>query len=228
MGTTQLNVYNEVLTLFGERILATLTDQREPRRVIDAVYSLITGRCLSMGNWKFAIRTATLSSVGAGQFGYTYQMAIPSDLLHLFAISANAAFNPPMFYEFGDFAGFYNVNTNPVYVAYLSNDPTAGGMNLANWTPLFENFVVASIANYIKNRIPAKPVIDLQAFEEMYYMMALAHDSIDLVSGMLPFNAAARDDVATSSPIRANAIMPFGKWLQMRELPAPQQGRGAG
>src|ERR1700724_1414124 len=72
--TTQLFIYNEALGHLGERQLASLSEPREPRRVLDSYWSDVVGFCLSQGLWKFAKRTILIdnSSSLTPQFGYNY------------------------------------------------------------------------------------------------------------------------------------------------------------
>ena len=44
--TDKLTVYNETLGLLGERKLASLTEQREPRRVLDGFWDQTVAYCL--------------------------------------------------------------------------------------------------------------------------------------------------------------------------------------
>ena len=70
--TTQLFIYNEALGHLGERQLASLSEPREPRRVLDSYWSDVVGFCLSQGLWKFARRTAQIDSSSSltPQFGF--------------------------------------------------------------------------------------------------------------------------------------------------------------
>ena len=72
--TTQLFIYNEALGHLGERQLASLSEPREPRRVLDSYWSDVVGYCLSQGLWKFARRTIQVdnSSSLTPQFGFDY------------------------------------------------------------------------------------------------------------------------------------------------------------
>ena len=72
--TTQLFIYNEALGHLGERQLASLSEPREPRRVLDSYWSDVVGYCLSQGLWKFARRTIQVdnSSSLTPQFGFNY------------------------------------------------------------------------------------------------------------------------------------------------------------
>ena len=56
--TTQLDLYNGALLQVGERFLASLTEQREPRRLLDQVWAANGVKtCLEEGQWPFAMRT---------------------------------------------------------------------------------------------------------------------------------------------------------------------------
>src|SRR3546814_10721056 len=58
MTATQLSLYNGALRLCGEAKLANLTEDREPRYVLDDVWDDGALRhCLQQGLWNFAMRT---------------------------------------------------------------------------------------------------------------------------------------------------------------------------
>ena len=55
--TDRLSIYNDALLLCGERGLASLTENTEPRRLLDQVWNnegVI--KCLELGQWHFAMR----------------------------------------------------------------------------------------------------------------------------------------------------------------------------
>lgn len=80
--TTQLDIYNGALLHCGERFLASLTEQREPRRLLDRVWSSNGVKtCLEQGQWNFAMRTIQIDydpSI-APSFGYARAFQKPND-----------------------------------------------------------------------------------------------------------------------------------------------------
>jgi hypothetical protein len=80
--TTQLDVYNDALLLCGERFLASLTEEREPRRLLDRVWASNGVRtCLEMGQWNFAMRSVQIDYDSGVQpaWGYNRAFAKPTD-----------------------------------------------------------------------------------------------------------------------------------------------------
>lgn len=82
MANDQLSLYNNALTVLGERKIASLTENREPRRVLDDVWSGAVKYCLEQGQWKFAIRTSklTYSTDVNPVFGYRRAFERPSEI----------------------------------------------------------------------------------------------------------------------------------------------------
>ena len=62
--TDKLSIYNGALSILGERRLASLTENREPRYKLDDVWdNNFVRRLLQMGQWQFAQRTVQLPGV---------------------------------------------------------------------------------------------------------------------------------------------------------------------
>ena len=60
---SQLSIYNGALSILGERKLASLTENREPRYKLDDVWGNdLIRRVLQMGQWNFAKRTIELDA----------------------------------------------------------------------------------------------------------------------------------------------------------------------
>ncbi|HET99682.1 MAG TPA: hypothetical protein ENH89_04810, partial [Aurantimonas coralicida] len=63
MATDQLALYNIALAAVGERSIASLTEGREPRRLLDEIWNRGAGAIeyfLEQGYWNFAIRTVQI------------------------------------------------------------------------------------------------------------------------------------------------------------------------
>ena len=89
MAASQLGLYNAALGRhLGERTLASLTENREPRRALDAVYSEVLDECLEAGYWKHARRTVQLTASNSmtPQFGYNYAFDVPADSVFLMKV----------------------------------------------------------------------------------------------------------------------------------------------
>ena len=82
MATTKLLIYNDALMICGERKLASLTEDREPRHLLDHVWDNNgVDACLEQAQWHFAMKTVRLDydpSV-TPEFGYNRAFEKPSD-----------------------------------------------------------------------------------------------------------------------------------------------------
>lgn len=150
---TQLSLYNGALRHLGERELASLSEDREPRRVLDGVWSTgAVDTCLEQGQWRFAKRTVKLApeTTIEPDFGYRLAYAIPADFVRLTGISADAMMSVPLT-QFAVEAGHWFTDVAPLYVGYVSNDPAYGG-NFDLWPKAFERYVEAYLATRITKR----------------------------------------------------------------------------
>lgn len=148
--TTQLDLYNGALLHCGERFLATLTEQREPRRLLDRVWSsngVIT--CLEMGQWNFAMRTVQIDYDPSVQpsFGYNRAFQKPSDWVLTSGLCEDEFFRAPLT-RYWDEAGFWYSDLDTMYVRYVSSDVNYG-LNINKWPESFREFVEAHFASKI-------------------------------------------------------------------------------
>jgi len=68
---TKLGLFNGALLMLGERSLATLTENREPRRLLDIVWDGGGVRtCLEAGIWNFAVRAARIEYDPSAEPGF--------------------------------------------------------------------------------------------------------------------------------------------------------------
>lgn len=151
---TQLKLYNEALRLCGERKLASLTEDREPRRLLDGVWDAGAIKyCLEEGQWNFALRTAKLeySPSIEPSFGLRYAFEKPSDFVHLSSFCYDEYFNSPIT-QFAEEGGFWFAEVDEVYVKYVSED-AAYGTDLSLWPENFTRYVAAYMASEIVDRL---------------------------------------------------------------------------
>jgi hypothetical protein len=97
-SVSQLFIYNEALGHLGERRLANLSENREPRRVLDSYWPDTVAYCLSQGLWKFARRTVRADSDASmtPQFGFNFMFAIPVDFVRVIVVSTSPNMDPPL------------------------------------------------------------------------------------------------------------------------------------
>ena len=152
--TTQLDIYNGCLLHCGERFLASLTENREPRRLLDHVWS--TGgvkACLEKGQWNFAMRTVQIdydTSIEPS-FGYTRAFQKPSDWVLTSAVCSDEFFTSPLIRHV-DETGYWYADLDTIYVRMVSNLDSYG-MSLNDWPDSFREYVEAYFAYRIIGRM---------------------------------------------------------------------------
>lgn len=147
MGIDKLSLYNGALRILAERPLASLTENRSPRRILDSVWSEgLVDRVLEKGQWQWATRAAKLTNDPSvtPPFGYKYAFPKPDDCLRTCAISADEYFTEPLT-RFVDEAKYWYSDYNILYVKFVSNGAAYGG-DLSNWPPAFVDFVESFMA----------------------------------------------------------------------------------
>lgn len=146
---TQLGLYNGALLEIGETRLASLTESREARYELDAVYDNVLADCLSEGLWNFAIRSAkfTADSSITPNFGYSEIFSKPSDWVRTAALCSDDLFRSPI-NAYVDEVGFWAADVDPIYVMYVSNGSGYGG-DLTLFPPTYRRFVEVALAERV-------------------------------------------------------------------------------
>ena len=152
--TTRLDLYNKALLVCGERFLASLTEDREPRRLLDHVWN--TGGndyCLENGQWWFAMRTTMIDYDPSitPTFGYRKAFTKPTDWKATSAVCSDEFFRLPLLAYADERANWY-ADITPIYVKYISNDAAFGG-DLANWPATFTDYVACYYASLIISKL---------------------------------------------------------------------------
>lgn len=150
MSTTRLRLYNDALIMCGERTLASLTENREPRHLLDHVWDNDgVHACLESGQWKFAMRTVMLDydSAVSPSFGYRRGFSKPTDWCLTSALCSDEYFNSPLL-QYSDEAGYWYADLDLIYVKFVSDDAAFGG-DLSTWTTKFTDFAAAHFASKI-------------------------------------------------------------------------------
>jgi hypothetical protein len=119
-GVNQLYLYNKALGYLGERKLASLSENREPRRVLDDYWSDEVPFCLGQGLWRFARRTVQqdADSTFAPEFGFNYAFPYPSDWIRTVLVSTSPDLDPPLL-QMRDEGGYIYANATPIYLSLL-------------------------------------------------------------------------------------------------------------
>ena len=149
-GTTRLQIYNGALMLCGERALAALTEDREPRRLLDEVWDRSGVRyCLEQGEWGFAMRAEQVEYDPSIEppFGYAYAFNKTSDWVATHAVCSDPYFKQPLLQYLDEVENLYSLVT-PIYVRFVSDDSDYGG-DPAKWPQSFCDYVDAYFASKI-------------------------------------------------------------------------------
>ena len=146
----QLSIYNGALLVCGERFLSSLSEDREPRRLLDQVWSSNLKRTmLEQGQWTFAMRTVQFDYDPSitPDFGYARAFAKPDDWVLTSGVCADEYFRSPLTRYF-DEANYWYSDLDTIYVRYVSDDVDYGG-DLSRWPESFREFVEAHMASKI-------------------------------------------------------------------------------
>lgn len=150
----QLTVYNGSLLICGERFLSSLTEEREPRRLLDQVWADGGVRtCLELGQWNFATRTIQVDydSGIEPDFGYRRVFDKPDDFVIPCAVCSDEFFRSPLT-RYVDEAGYWYADLDTIYVRYVSDD-VAYGMNIGRWPESFRELVQVHFASKIIKKL---------------------------------------------------------------------------
>lgn len=147
MAASKLSIYNAALGHLGERKLASLTEAREPRRVLDDFYPDVQAYCLEKSTWEFACRLVQIdaSTSVTPPFGFTNAFVKPTDWVRTVLISGSETFDPPLA-AYQEERGYWYADCDPLYVRYVSNHASLGGGDLSRWTQAFEDYVAYELA----------------------------------------------------------------------------------
>jgi len=196
MAASQLGVYNKALRWLEERPLGSLTENREPRRLLDSEWSDAVLTVLYDAYWLHAIRNVKVdaSANEVPQFGYKYAFPKPPDWTKTYLVADNEIFDPPL-RRYDDLNNVWYSDISPIYVKYVSSDPD-WGWNMSLWTPGFSEYLGIHLAWLLCPRVKqwSQKMEELEKRKEMIRRRAIAKDAMDL-------------------PPRS---MPVGTWVQSR------------
>lgn len=151
LTTDKLDIYNRALGKLGSRKLSSLSENREPRRVLDGHWgdndNLVT-YALEIGDWDFATRIVELSYSPSVEpsFGHRYAFDKPSDLARVTSLSANEFFSAPLTArQYDSVADYWFADLQALYVKYVSSDASYG-FNSAGWTEAFKQYLSDRLA----------------------------------------------------------------------------------
>ncbi len=152
--TTKLTLFNGALLLCKERFLVSLTEEREPRRLLDYVWDNNGIKaCLEEAQWHHAMRSVQIDydpSIEPG-FGYPKAFQKPDDWVVTSAVCTDEFFRNPLLNYF-DEAGYWYSDLDSIYVRYVSDDEDYGA-DMNAWPESFKEFVEAHFASKIVGKL---------------------------------------------------------------------------
>lgn len=207
MATDKLTLYNDALLIVGELKIASLTENREPRRALDDVYAKSVDYCLESGFWNFAMRAVQIDSSASvtPTFGYQFAFPKPSDFVRMYRQSTDPTLQPELL-DVVDEPNYWFANTDPIYVKYVSDSVSYGG-DLSLWPETFSDFVATRMAFKICKRVTGNA------------------PSEELIKALKTTAVVARGKDAMNEP---PGFPPFGTWVQSRLRGSDSSRRGRG
>lgn len=156
MSTDRLSIFNGALRECEERKLASLTENREPRRLLDDAWTSgkgIIAFALAAKQWRFGRRSVELTPDIAVEpaFGRTHAFAQPDDYIRTCKLCSDERMNLP-FLDYEVEAGYWFADVEPLYLSYISTDGNYGG-DLSLWPPAFVLWVETHLASLIAPRL---------------------------------------------------------------------------
>lgn len=138
--TTQLELYNLALGHLGPvRLHPTtgLTENRQDRRELDAVWASTLKTMLERAVWRFAIRTSLFTADPdiTPDFGLPHAYGLPNDFVRLYLISPDERQEEEDRSYRREGSVIYSDHST-LYISYVSNDP-AYGYDLGKFTGLY-------------------------------------------------------------------------------------------
>lgn len=152
--TTKLSIFNGALLECGERAIASLSEDREPRRLLDRAWDAgVVNFCLGQGQWRFATRTVQLaaSTTIEPTFGYRKAYAVPDDHVRTTALCSDEYLRVPLL-SYTTEQNYFFTDVEPIFLGYVSNGAGYGG-DFSLWPEDFVEYVHAYLASKIIKKL---------------------------------------------------------------------------
>ena len=159
MAIDKLGIYNDALLLIGQRKLASLTEERESRRLLDSSWDLgAVDFCLEIVKPVFSrITTNLTSSTPSSSHDLDNVFTLPSDWVSTIDVYSDSRLDQPInryINEDRTIACEYS----SIFVRYVSN---TNGEVYSKWSPAFTRVVSAYLAREIALRLSPEDLTDL-------------------------------------------------------------------
>lgn len=192
---SKLSLYNGALREVGERKIASLSENREPRRVLDSIWdddALKT--CLAAGQWNFATNSIELSyspSVTPA-FGFTYAFDKPENWVRTTAVCSDESQRSPLLH-YKDEGVYWYADLDTIYVSYVDNGTSYGGDYAkwpANFTRYVETWLAARICMSLTQNQSKRDNLERDA--EVWLVKAKSTDAMEDPTKFLPEGSWSR------------------------------------
>ena len=161
MAVDKLGLYNNSLLLIGQRRLTGLTEDREPRYLLDDAYDLgAIEYCLEVVKPVFSRKTVTLSSTTpSSEHDLDNVYTLPSDYLSVVDVYSDSKLDQEI--------SRYIIEGNTlsceyatIYIRYISNDHVS---SFTNWSQAFTRVVSAFLAREISVKLAPNRTEEIDA-----------------------------------------------------------------
>lgn len=170
-GDVQLATYNGALRRLGSTKLASLTEERKARRIMDDIWE--NGRsvrkCLARGDWNFALRAVKLDAETGieTEFGWSYAFQIPEDMVRLSALGRDEYFRTSLTgEEYAVEGDYFLTSDDELYVRFVSDDGSFG-FDSGKWTPGFRDYLECYHAFHACEPITSSRTLKADLYQEM-------------------------------------------------------------
>jgi hypothetical protein len=194
---SKLSLFNGALRELGERKLASLAENREPRRVLDSIWDADAAETvLAAGQWNFASNSIelTYSPSITPAFGYRYAFDHPENHVRTVAVCEDEYFKVPLLH-YKDEGSYWYADIDTIYVCYVDGG-TSFGLDYAKWPPNFTRYVEAWLA--------ARACMSITKSQSQ-------RDSLETLAEVWLAKAKSTDAME-----EATRFMPQGSWTRAR------------
>ncbi len=187
--TSKLALYNGALRELGERKIASLSENREPRRVLDSIWDDDAIKTvLSAGQWNFASNSVEITNSPSvtPAFGFLYAFDKPANWVRTTAVCEDEKFNFPLL-DYQDEGAYWYADLAVLYVRYVDSGTTFGG-DYSKWPPNFTRYVETWLAARICMSLTQNQTKrdNLERDAEVWLVKAKSTDAMDEPTRFLP------------------------------------------
>ncbi len=189
LSADKLDIYNRALPKLGSRLLASLSEGRESRRILDGHWGAsdnLVLYALERADWTFATRIVELSYSPSVEpsFGHRKAFDVPTDLRKLTSLSANEMFSIPLVAsDYEQTATYWLCDLETLFVKYVSDDASYG-FNSSRWSEHFKEYLAARLAWLSCERLTNSGTKRRELFAEMKMNLAAANSLDSMAEGV--------------------------------------------